>query len=250
MSPNLNILMQDEHIIAIYKPSGLLVHRSNIDRRETQFALQLVRDLIGTRVYPVHRLDKPTAGVLLFAKQAQTGIALNKAFAQGDIEKSYLAIVRGIPAEQGLIDHPLKKLVDAFDDADSEKEQTAKAAQTRFQRLNSVELPFENKRYKTSRYALVQLNPLTGRRHQLRRHMKHLFHPIIGDTSYGDGTHNQLFRENFDCHRLLLVATRLSFKHPITEEPIDIQTDPDEQFTRLMGLMEWSLPTHNTQPMR
>lgn len=201
--------------MAINKPSGLLVHRTLIDRHETRFAVQLLRDQLGRRVYPVHRLDKPTSGVLLFALDQETARKLNIQFQAHQPRKTYLAVVRGWTEEVGVIDYPLVDgpIKAAYtDQLNSDKPRTAV---TRYTTLARVELPIATGRYASSRYSLVEIKPTTGRRHQLRRHFKHIFHPIIGDTTYGDGRHNRLFREQFDCHRLLLHAKLLELDHPV-----------------------------------
>lgn len=197
----LTLLYQDEWLVAVNKPSGLLVHRSWLDKGETRFAMQMTRDLIGGRhVYPVHRLDRPTSGVLLFALDPVIARALTEAFTQRQVHKEYLALVRGWAPEQGVIDYPLKEQLDKIADAMSNPDRPAQDAVTTFRRLHKVELPHAvSKKHPTSRYSLVRLFPKTGRKHQLRRHMDHLFHPIVGDTTHGDGRHNRFFREHFGC---------------------------------------------------
>ncbi len=230
--PDLDILYRDHHFVAIHKPSGLLVHRSPVDPRETRFALQMVRDGIGQRVYPLHRLDKPTSGVLLFALDPETARATAELFRARRIRKTYLAVVRGYIDEAGTVDYPLKAIPDPHiqgQDADAEY-----PAVTDFKRLATVDLPYAVDRYPTARYSLVQLHPKTGRRHQLRRHMRHLRHPIIGDTKYGVGAHNRFFRDHFGCHRLLLAATELRFRHPVKEIEMDIRADVEGQFAKVV----------------
>ncbi|MGB1010350.1 MAG: tRNA pseudouridine(65) synthase TruC [Thiolinea sp.] len=218
----LDILYQDEHIVAINKPSGLLVHRSLIDARETRFAIQLTRDQIGKKVYPVHRLDKPTSGILLFALSSETARTLTTQFTAREVQKKYLAVVRGYTEESGEINYALKEKHDDIADADADPDKAAQAAITRYHNLKRIELPHAVGRYPTARYSLLELTPLTGRRHQIRRHMKHIFHPIVGDTTHGDGRHNQFFRTQFDCHRLLLHARSLQLLHPVYKTPLAI----------------------------
>jgi len=230
----LEILYRDERLVAVDKPSGLLVHRSWIDKDETRFALQLVRDRIGRYVYPVHRLDKPTSGVLLFALDRETARTLSEAFLAGLVKKEYLAVVRGYTDEKGTIDYPLKEVHDKMTDAKARRDKAAQRAVTHYERLATMELPVPVGRYDTARYSLLKLRPETGRKHQLRRHMKHIFHPIAGDTKYGRTEHNNLFREHFDCHRLLLAAVALSFPHPVTGEPLRIEAGVDEPFRKVL----------------
>lgn len=236
----LEILYKDEALVAVNKPAGLLVHRSMIDRHETEFALQLVRDQIGQRVYPFHRLDKPTSGVLVFGLNAEIGRQMTELFTTRAVEKQYLAVVRGYTVEEGLIDYPLKEQLDRIADAQADTDKAAQPAVTGYRRLNTIELPHPVGPYQTARYSLVALTPQTGRKHQLRRHMKHIFHPIVGDTTHGDGRHNQLFRDEFDCHRLLLAATRLSFVHPVSGERLVIEARPGPLFERILDRFGWA----------
>ena len=230
----LEILYQDAYVVAINKPSGLLVHKSPIDKRETEFALQLVRDQIGHYVYPVHRLDKPTSGVLLFALNKEVAKALSEQFKTDQIKKEYLAIVRGYTEKEASIDYDLKVILDAKADKDRSDNKLPQKAITHYEQIATVELPYPVSRYPVARYSLIKLMPKTGRKHQLRRHMKHIFHPIVGDTKYGRGEHNQLFRKQFDCHRLLLHASRLSFEHPMTRERILLEASLDEVYQRVV----------------
>lgn len=218
----LDILFHDEHLVAVNKPSGLLVHRSMIDRHETEFALQMTRDQIGQHVYPVHRLDKPTSGVLLFALDSQTAKRLNLQFTAHTVQKHYLALVRGYTHADAVIDYPLKFVLDKIADADAQEDKEAQEAVTAYKTLAQAELPYAVGRYSTSRYSLLECCPKTGRKHQLRRHLKHIFHPIVGDTTYGDGKHNQLFRNEFDSQRLLLHAQSVRLTHPATAESLEI----------------------------
>ncbi len=233
----LAVLFRDQNLIAIDKPSGLLVHRSDIDRHESRFAVQLLRDQIGQRVQPVHRLDKGTSGVLLFALDEQSTRTLSKQFEQNTIRKTYLAIVRGWPAESGEIDHPLTRKHDLYGNRLVAGE--AQAAVTRFRRLGCVELPFEVDRHPGSRYALVELKPLTGRTHQLRRHMKHISHPIIGDATHGKGLHNRFFQRQLGINRLLLACVELEFFHPVSGLLTTIRSAPGEEFTSLARQFDW-----------
>ncbi|WP_341678787.1 pseudouridine synthase [Niveibacterium sp. SC-1] len=235
----LEILYRDDWLIAIHKPAGLLVHRSELDRRETRFAVQLLRDQIGRRVQPVHRLDRGTSGVLLFAFEGDIAAALGHQFESQAVDKRYLAIVRGWPAEAGRIDHPLRVVRDPYERA-ADDEVPAQAALTRFRRLASVELPIAVDRYPASRYALLALAPESGRRHQLRRHLKHISHPIIGDATYGKGAHNRMFGEHFGSERLLLANLGLRFTHPVSGEVVSVTAPPAEDFRRVVAALGWS----------
>lgn len=235
----LEILYQDPYMVAVNKPSGLLVHRSEIDRHETRFAMQLVRNQIKQRVQVVHRLDKPTSGVLLFALDVETARRLGKQFESHTIKKTYHAVVRGWSEEKGTIDYALKEHLDRYE-RQSDPNKAPQTAITHYQRLATAELPYAVDRYPQSRYSLLALRPETGRKHQLRRHMKHIFHPIIGDTSYGQGKHNTFFRDQFDCHRLLLHASGMDFVHPYTEASIALRAGCDYTFMQVLAQMGWS----------
>ncbi len=236
---NLPILYRDDFFVAIHKPQGLLVHRSPIDKYETQFALQMVRNQINQEVYPLHRLDRPTSGVLLFGLSSEIAHKMQLLFQEGKVEKKYHAIVRGFISEQGTIDHPLRDIKDKYIKKRDQEEVVSREAQTEFERLEQIELPYSVDRYPTSRYSLVELSPKTGRRHQLRRHMKHLSHPIIGDPKYGKSRHNNFFREELKVSGLLLSAVNLSFQHPISKEKIVIQSNLDERFRELYAKFGW-----------
>jgi len=235
----LEILFKDQWLVAINKPTGLLVHRSMIDRHETRFAVQMLRDQIGQHVYPIHRLDKPTSGVLLFALNSDIARAMGEQFSDRSTSKSYLAVVRGYCAEEERIDYPLKEELDRKSDSKADQNKEPQEAVTAYRRLATVELPYAVGRYKTGRYSLVELIPETGRKHQLRRHMKHIFHPIVGDTTHGDGKQNQLFRDHFDCHRLLLASTSLNFDHPVSGEQTTIHAGLDAPFNAIIERFGW-----------
>lgn len=234
----LEILYQDQFLVAINKPSGLLVHRSMIDRHETEFAVQITRDQIGQQVYPVHRLDKPTSGVLIFALDSATAKALNQQFTEHTIQKSYIAIVRGYTNDQDVIDYALKEELDKIADKDAQQDKPAQSAITHYQTLAKVELPYAVGRYPTSRYSLIRCEPKTGRKHQIRRHLKHIYHPIVGDTTHGDGKHNQFFRDQFNSHRLLLHAESLQFFHPQTDEKLSIRAQLDAGFRHVLTALD------------
>lgn len=234
MNP-LTVLYRDEVLLVVHKPAGLLVHRSPIDRHETEFALQYARALNnGNHVYPVHRLDRPTSGVLVFARDPATARKLGQAMMAGDVSKTYRAMVRGWPAARGLIDHPLRE--EPEDRRLKGVEQPIREARTRFRTVATTEIPVAIERYPTSRYALVELYPETGRKHQLRRHMKHISHPIIGDANHGRGRHNRYFAERFGEGRLMLAATRIEFAHPVSGEPVVIDADPEPSFQQVTSV--------------
>lgn len=235
----LQILYQDEWLVAVNKPAGMLVHRSWLDRHETQFVMQTLRDQIGQHVFPIHRLDRPTSGVLLFALNAEIARLMCVQFEQKLVRKAYLAVVRGYLQGEARIDYPLKIQLDKIADKFSEENKAPQEAVTDYQGLKTVEMPYPAGRYATSRYSLVRLIPQTGRKHQLRRHCKHIFHPILGDTQYGDLHQNRALAENTGCKRLLLHAETLSFLHPISQQEITIYAPLGEQWQDLMTKFGW-----------
>lgn len=225
----LEIVFRDEHLIAINKPHGLLVHRSPIAMDAEEFALQLLRDQINQWVNPVHRLDRKTGGVLLFALNKEVEKSMQQLFSENAIEKKYLAIVRGHTADQEEIDYPLRKengvLQEAF---------------TAYKTLNRAEIDVALGAHSTSRYSLVEASPQTGRMHQLRKHFAHINHPIIGDRPHGCNKQNKLFKETWEMNTMLLHASALSFKHPVTEQQVSIAAQLQGEFKRVMQIMGWT----------
>jgi tRNA pseudouridine65 synthase len=217
----LDLLYRDEHLAIVNKPAGWLVHRTPLDKGETRFVLQTLRDQIGRHVWPVHRLDKGTSGVLLFALDADTARTLGQAFESGEgLQKTYRAVVRGWPADSGLIDHPLKRMPD---DMRTERMEV-QPAQSRFATLRRFELPLPQQDFASTRCAEVALEPLTGRRHQLRRHMKHIAHPIIGDATHGKGPLNRAVAELLGLQRLWLHAESLELPHPVSGQQLRLES--------------------------
>ncbi|GGB62219.1 tRNA pseudouridine(65) synthase TruC [Shewanella inventionis] len=237
--PEIEVLFEDEYIVAIHKPAGLLVHRSYLARKERFFAMQMTRDLVGCHVFPVHRLDRPTSGVLLFAKSSEVARQLCEQFADHSIKKQYLAIVRGNMHESGTLDYALKQEFDDIGDKHVDPNKAAQEAVTDYQPLLNTEIPFSSGRYPSSRYGLVRLSPHTGRKHQLRRHMAHLRHPIVGDTTHGDGKQNKFFREHFAINRLWLIAKSLQFVHPVTQQPMHIETELEPEWLTIFKAFGW-----------
>lgn len=237
--PILKILFQDEFIVAVDKPAGLFVHRSFMDKDEIYFALQLVRDQIGQYVYPLHRLDRPTSGVLLFALSQDVARLMGQVFTDRKIAKTYYALTRGHLMGDGMIDYPLKEKLDELGDKNVSRDKEPQSAQTHYQSVANATLPVPLGKFSSVRYSLIKCQPRTGRRHQIRRHLAHLRHPIIGDINYGDNKQNPFFGEYFGFKRLMLIAKGVMFIHPITSLPIIIEADFDQQWQQVFSVLGW-----------
>jgi tRNA pseudouridine65 synthase len=205
-----------------------LVHRSSIANDAKVFALQLLRDQVGRHVSPVHRLDRKTGGLLLFAFEKDVEIAMHQQFQNAQVQKKYLAILRGHSPDQQDIDYPLAK-----------ENGTLQEAFTSFVTLKRSELQIPFGKHSTSRYSLVEATPTTGRMHQLRRHFAHIFYPIIGDRKHGCNKQNRFFKENWEMTTMLLHASQLSFNHPVTGVPLTLTADIANEFQRVNKLMSW-----------
>jgi tRNA pseudouridine65 synthase len=219
----LPICFEDADFIAVHKPAGQFVHRSQLDRSQGYVCLQQLRDQIGESVYPCHRLDRPTSGILLFARNELAHREISKAFAEGRVRKRYEAVVRGWVAESGRIDYPIRAERD-------ERQHAPRPAVTHYQCSEHLQLGLPYRGHSALRLSCVTLIPETGRRHQLRRHMAHLRHPILGDTRHGDTRLNQFVRDTTGLTRLMLVAVELGFEHPFTGRPILLRCPPAEAY--------------------
>lgn len=224
----LDILYRDDNLIAINKPHGLLVHRSPIAADAEEFALQILRDQVGLKVNPVHRIDRATGGLLLFALSKDVEIAMQQQFQDNLVQKKYLAIVRGYTPDTEEIDYPLRK-----------ENGTVQDAFTAYKTLERAEIPIPLGKHDTSRYSLVEVTPTTGRMHQIRKHLSHVFHPIIGDRTHGCNKQNKLFKEKWEMTTMLLHAGCLKFKHPVTGVDVIIEAPVHAQFKQVMQLMHW-----------
>lgn len=207
----LEIIYQDAYLIAVNKPAGLLIHRTKIAEEEEEFLLQKLRDQTGLYLYPVHRLDRPTSGVVVFGLNPETAAKLANLFVSHDIKKEYIALVRGWFPDEVMLDNPVKN-----------EKGNSREAQTLFKLLACYELPIATDRYATTRFSMVHCIPNTGRWHQLRQHLAHLRHYIINDRVHGDGKCNKIFTEKVGVREMFLHAYRLTFIHPETDESLEI----------------------------
>lgn len=228
----LEILYEDAHYVAINKPNGLLVHRTRIAEEKKEFALQMLRDQLGYHLYTIHRLDRGTSGVLLFAKTSEAATPIVQAFEAREPDKTYFAIVRGYTPEADTIDNPVRPDKD-------HKHKEPQDAVTHYERLATIELPIPVGRYETSRYSLVKIKPDTGRMHQIRKHFAHIRHYIVGDKRHGDWRHNKMFLEELQSPFLLLHAAELCFKHPFSEEELSIKAQMPQNTLRLCARFGW-----------
>lgn len=227
----LEIVYADDSLLVVNKPAGLAVHRSRMVARDDDYLVDRLRVQVGGTPYLVNRLDRATSGLVLVARSREIASALGERLMDRTVEKRYLAIVRGWPDETGEIDYPL-----TVGGMKGER----KPSSTRWRRLGMVEVPIALGRYPQQRYSLLELQPLTGRYRQLRRHLHHVHHPIIGDSTLGRGEHNRLFREHFGSHRMLLHGWRLSFVHPLQRCRLRLQAPLDATWRSLLDRFGWA----------
>ena len=220
----LEIIYNNNNLIAINKPHGLAVHKSWMVRNADEFALQLLRDQLGQRVYPIHRLDRKTSGVLLFTLEKESLPFYSRLFEERKIIKKYLAIVRGHTAISGVIDYALIN--------DKGKKQEAK---TKYNTLAHSELPIPLGKHSTSRYSLIEVIPETGRMHQIRKHLSHIFHPIIGDRPHGCNKQNRLFKQKWDITEMMLHAYQLTLPGDLND--INITAPPSLIFQKTASIL-------------
>lgn len=227
----LEILYRDEHIVIINKPAGLLVHRTRIAQETEHFVVQQLRDQLGCRVYPAHRLDRKTSGVLALALDKETDPLLQEEIRKPETQKYYVCLVRGYLPQKGRIDKELLKENGSIQDA-----------HTLYACLQQTEIPVYVSRYPQSRYSLALVKPLTGRLHQIRRHMAHARHYIIGDLKHGECKHNKMFREHYGLQNMLLHAWYLRIKHPHSGAEIQVQVPFPVYWEQLLPQIGMQLP--------
>ena len=227
------ILYEDDVVVAVSKPSGMFVHRSEADRSATEFVVQNVRDQIGSFVYPVHRLDRATSGVLLLAKSSEAAALFSEMFAERKIHKTYHALARGYCDDSFTVNRPLVSSKGRGKPA-GHPQTIPQDAETHFELLEKFELPFASGQHATTRCSLVEARPVTGRYHQIRRHLAGTSHPIIGDAEHGDTKLNRVFQQHTNVTRLMLVAVKIEFVHPVTDTLTVIACPPAESFSSVI----------------
>lgn len=223
---DLEIIYQDEYFVAINKPHGLLVHKSKYAGKADYYAVQLLRDQIGQYVWPCHRIDRKTSGILLFSLDVNTNSLMQQQFTNNEVAKKYLAIVRGYTDDEGVIDYALI----------NEKEKEQKAI-TKYKTLQRAEINIPFGKFNTSRYSLVEAYPQTGRLHQIRKHFAHIFHPIIADRTHGCNKQNRLFKEQWNFTSMTLHASEINFVHPVTNTKIVIKAVFSSEFARIFKIL-------------
>jgi len=235
MIPLLEILYQDAFLVVINKPAGIAVHRSNLCRSEKLYILQLLRRQINRFVFPVHRLDKPTSGILVFGLNREVANTMMLQFADRMIQKTYTTVVRGFTQLDESIIYPLARTDRKVSPVEPERQ----SAETIYHCVKQIEIPEAIGRYQTARYSLLKVTPKTGRYHQIRKHMAHIRHPIIGDTKYGDRFHNRFFKCQLGLQHLMLSATDISFVHPVSNQALMISAPLNPDFEKLCQLWYW-----------
>lgn len=229
-SSDVPIVYQDEDLLVVNKPAGMLLHRSRIATQVSVNLVETLRQQLGIDVYTVHRLDRATSGLVVFARSSTIAARCADQFAQREVSKTYLALVRGHLPGEGVVDSDLQERLDPLADKNARSNKPPQKACTRWRCLHQAEMPVPIGRYQTARYSLLEVLPLTGRKHQIRRHLRRLAHPIIGDRQYGDRDHNRYFQEQLECDRMLLAATGLAITHPRTGQRLSFEAAVGDQF--------------------
>lgn len=229
--PPIDILHRDDDLVVVNKPAGMPVHRSQMVNDADEYLVDVLREQLGGNVFLAHRLDRATSGVLLVARSSAIAAALGEQFMQRTVHKRYLAVVRGWPEpDTGVIDYPLPGARETGPRHD---------ARTGYRRLATVEVPIALGRYPQQRYALLEAAPETGRFRQIRKHLAHLHHPVIGDCQHGRSDHNRLFKQYYGCHRMLLHAWHLDFIHPVSGTPMALHAPLDAAFAAIVARFDW-----------
>lgn len=225
------IIYEDDHLLVANKPNNFLVHESHYARNiQEPTLLDKLAEQINDPVYPVHRLDRKTSGILLFARKKEFVAEIQRLFTDNRIDKIYYAILRGFISEKFTVDSPVKN-----NDTGIYKD-----ALTNGECLQQIELPIPVHPYDSSRYSLVKLSPQTGRMHQLRIHMNKISHPIIGDYKYGDRFHNRMFEQEFGCEYMFLHAGELLFTHPFSNKKLHLKAEFPEDWDIMLNRFEWN----------
>jgi len=238
---SLSIIYQDHDIVAVCKPAGIVVHRCEATPADELALLQLLRDQLEKHVYPVHRLDQPTSGIVLFGLTSQSAAALVEQFTHRRIHKCYQAVVLGHPPSSGSIDIPLTASEGpAGTDSSTLTQSTpVRKAKTTYQTLAHFEPSWSNLGYDQWQLSLIEATPHTGRWHQIRRHLTSIGHPILGDRRHGNQRYNDAvvsLGPTNQNDRMMLHASYVQFRHPTTGELMELRCDPDLNYLSIVNL--------------
>ncbi len=237
------IIYEDEWLLVVHKPSAVPVHNSEWGDRSGRSLIQMAASYLGQRVSAVHRLDRPASGLVILAKDRETAANAGRAFQRRTVRKTYVALVRGFCDASGVIGLPLPRHHGSRPKTGPE---ILLESETAYRSVQKYELPFQSDRYPTSRLTLLAVQPLTGRWHQIRRHLNRVAHPILGDTTHGDNTQNRFFRCQFGLQRLMLASTALEIQHPRTMAPLRLEATPEHSFLQVLEhISEWAVPPVN-----
>jgi tRNA pseudouridine65 synthase len=231
---NLQVIYEDQWILCVNKPNNMVVHHAYFSRNVASelSLLQLAENEKEMKLYPIHRLDRKTSGIILLAKQKEYVAMFQQLFEKKQIEKKYFGVVRGFSPEKKIIDLPVK----------GKDKKKHKNAITHLSTLDSITLNIPVKPYDTSRYSLVELLPKTGRTHQLRIHTYKNNHPLLGDSKYGDINHNAMFVKEFGFQHLFLHAGVLLFNHPKTNQELCLIANFPKDWCTLLKNFNWKNP--------
>ena len=236
----LDVLYEDEHLIAVDKPAGMLVHPSWLDKQADQFAVSEAAKIAGQKLHTLHRLDRPTSGVLLFGKHPEVARRMQTQFMDQSIQKEYICIARGWTKNEGVFDQPLKEQHDKIADKFADPDKPPQPAVTEYLKLGHTELAIPVSKYPKARYSLLLARPKTGRKHQIRRHFRKASHHLLGDTRFGDGRHNKFFIQNFDWRELCLRSVSMTFSHPmVSDQTLVIRSGLNSTWQQLLEQLGW-----------
>lgn len=224
----IQVVYSDDDLVAVYKPAGVMVHRGSMTLQNEPVLLQTLRDQLQQFLYPIHRLDRPTAGLVLMATSSNVAGKLGEMFMSHQVQKHYQALVRGYMPDETTVDRPL--LHPKYFDERFSSDHPLQPAKTHFRCLRRFEVPWPASGFSSARFSLLEIRPESGRWHQIRRHLNHIGHPVIGDHRHGDHRWNQMFYERTGIYRMLLTAMRLDFRHPTSSEPISLLVGRGEAF--------------------
>lgn len=221
----LSVLHRGKEYVIVHKPAGLITY----GERGEQSAQTALERQLGRKVFPVHRLDKLTCGLLVFALTPERAAQWTNLFRGKGVQKIYTAIVHGVPEPQkGTWNEPLPR---------HKEKDILEPARTDYRVLGSVEIELAGEK---RQYSLLECEPKTGRYHQIRRHCRKAGHPIVGDPDYGNAWDLREFKKKFGLKRTLLSATELFFHDPLRDTEEHVRTRPDPDFMKICRAFRWA----------